>query len=59
MVAAVGQAAIKLRHRTPEERGRARATPPESETRTTPLRCSQRTHKYGPMKFFNRPFWER
>jgi hypothetical protein len=42
MVVAVGQAAIKLRHRTPEERGRAQATPLEAETRTTPLRCPTR-----------------
>jgi hypothetical protein len=39
-VVAAGQAATKLRHRTPEERRRARAAPPESETRTTPLRSS-------------------
>ena len=34
-VVAAGQAATKLRNRTPEERRRARGAPPESETRTT------------------------
>jgi hypothetical protein len=34
-VVVAGEAATKLRHRTPEERRRARAAPPESRARAT------------------------